>query len=111
MTNGWFKSKFSSADSKHIFFAFDACQIGDFKKAISDGRIGAFASNKQYSYDVPELQNGVFTYYEMEGWNYYATFEEDSSYAVQKMGEWAEQYIGLNVDPFYVDSYSGDMYT
>ena len=110
ITHGWFEAKFDAADSSHIFFAFDACKIGDFKGVVTDGRVGAFASNKDYSYDGDEsMKNGVFTYYEMDGWNYYTNFEDDSAYAVQKMEEWAAGYAGVNVDPFYVDKYAGDM--
>jgi len=110
ITHGWFEAKFDAADSSHIFFAFDACKIGDFRGVVTDGRVGAFASNKDYSYDGDEsMKNGVFTYYEMEGWNYYNNFEDDSAYAVQKMEEWATQYVNVNVDPFYVDKYTGDM--
>jgi hypothetical protein len=110
MTNSWFVSKFSSADSQHIYFTFDACQIGDFQKAVITNRLGAFASNKQYSYDGDAtMQNGVFTYYQMEGWGKYTTFEQDSAYAVQKMKEWAKKYA-IRVDPFYLDKFSGDMY-
>ncbi|MBC7081272.1 MAG: caspase family protein [Thermoplasmatales archaeon] len=110
MTNSWFVSKFSSADSSHIYFAFDACQIGDFQKAVITNRLGAFASNKQYSYDGDStMKNGVFTYYQMEGWNFYNNFEQDSAYAVQKMKEWAKKYA-IKVDPFYVDNFTDYMY-
>ncbi len=112
ITHGWFEAKFDTADSSHIFFAFDACKIGDFKGAVTDGRVGAFASNKDYSYDGDaSMKNGVFTYYEMEGWDvqHFTNFEDDSAYAVQKMQDWASQYAGLKVSPFYVDRYAGDM--
>jgi len=110
ITHGWLEAKFDAADSSHIYFAFDACQIGDFKGLVKDGRVGAFASNRDYSYDgTPDMQNGVFTYYQMEGWNQYASFEDDAAYAVQKMEEWASGYAGVNVDPFYVDAFAGDM--
>ena len=110
ITHGWLEAKFDSADSSHIYFAFDACKIGGFKGVVTDGRVGAFASNKDYSYDGDSLmKNGVFTYYQMEGWNYYNNFEDDAAYAVQKMEDWASQYAGVSVDPFYVDKYTGDM--
>lgn len=110
ITHGWLEAKFDAADSSHIYFAFDACQIGDFRGVVKEGRVGAFASNRDYSYDgTADMKNGVFTYYQMEGWNFYISFEDDAAYAVQKMEEWASSYAGVNVDPFYVDSYSGDM--
>lgn len=110
MSHKWFESKFDTADSQHIYFAFDACQIGGFSGAVENGRVGAYASNGQYSYDGDSsMKNGVFTYYQMEGWSSYTSFEDDAAYAVQEMNNWASQYIGLNVDPFYRDSFTGDM--
>ncbi len=106
----WFKSKFENADSPHIYFTLDACQIGGFKDSITTNRLGAFGSNNQYSYEDPDLENGVFTYYQMEGWNTNNNnFEDDSAYAIQGMQDWASQYFGITVDPFYVDNYAGDM--
>jgi len=105
----WFKSKFENADSPHIFFTFDACQIGGFQDSVTTNRIGAYGSTNQYSWEDSELENGVFTYYQIEGWETYDNFEEDSIYAIQGMEDWASQYYGLTVDPFYVDSYAGDM--
>ena len=82
---GLYDPKFDGADSSHIYFAFDACQISDSKGVVKDGRVGAFASNRDYSYDgTPDMKMGVFTYYQMEGWNYYTNFEDDAAYAVQK---------------------------
>lgn len=112
MTHGWLESMFDSADSSHIYFAFDACKIGGFKGVVTDGRVGAFASNKDYSYDgTGNMGNGVFTYYQMDGWDnqHFTNFEDDAAYAVQKMEDWAAGYAGVSVDPFYVDKYTGDM--
>jgi len=103
--HSYFESKFANADSSHIYFTFDACVIGDFQGLITNGRVGAFGSDNEYSYESPEFRNGVFTYYQMEGWNSYNNFEEDSNYAVNQMNNWG----GNSVDPFYVDNYdSGD---
>jgi len=112
LTHGWFKAKFEQADAEQIFFTFDACVIGGFQDSVTDGRVGAFASNRKDSYDgIGSMTNGVFTYYQLEGWgNGLLTFEDDSDYAVQGMKAWASQYIGLSVDPFYKDSFTGDMF-
>jgi len=112
ITHGWLESKFDSADSSHIYFTFDACKIGGFKGIVTSGRVGAFASNKDYSYDGDSsMKNGVFTYYQMDGWNNhnFGNFEDDSAYAVQGMNDWASQYANVNVDPFYTDNYAGSM--
>ena len=108
MTHGYFESFFDMAESQHIYVAFDACEIGDFQGLVDNNRVGAFASNNRYSYDGDaSMQNGVFTYYQIEGWNTYDNFEEDASYAVQHMKDWAPKFI--KVDPFYVDQYAGSM--
>ena len=108
ITHGWLEAKFDNADSPHVYFAFDACQIGDFKGLIDNNKVGAFASNRRSSYDGDDvMKNGVFTYYQMEGWDIYDNFEEDATYAVQQMKNWAPPYI--KVDPFVQDSYSGPM--
>jgi hypothetical protein len=110
MTHGYFESFFDMAESQHIYVAFDACQIGGFQGLVETNRVGAFASNTKYSYDGDEtMGNGVFTYYQIEGWDSYDNFEDDAAYAVQGMHDWASQYVGLSVDPFYVDQFSGPM--
>ena len=109
MTHGWFESKFSSADSSHIFFTFDACQIGDFDGLITTERVGAFASNNEYSWETSEFENGVFTYYQIDGWNSKDNFEQDGSYAATKMTDWADDN-GYTVDPFVKDNFDGYMY-
>lgn len=111
MTHGWLEQKFDSSDSQHVYFAFDACQIGDFKGLVDNNKVGAFASNRRYSYDgSPAMSNGVFTYYQMVGWDNqnFDNFEDDGSYAVQQMKNWARNY-GIRVDPFVQDMYSGPM--
>lgn len=108
ISHEYFENLFDDAESQHIFFSFDACVIGDFQGLITNNRVGAFASNDRYSYDGrPSMKNGVFTYYQMEGWDIYDNFEEDSVYAVQQMEDWAPGYI--IVDPFYVDQFPGLM--
>ena len=109
MSSGFLDSKFNNADSQHIYFTFDACQIGGMQKLVETGRVGAFASNSQHSYDgSSSMRNGVFTYYQMEGWNIYNNFEENGNYAVTNMENWASNY-GIIVDPFVKDMYDGSM--
>ena len=110
ITHGWLEQKFDSAESQHIYFTFDACQIGGFKGLIDNNRVGAFASNRRSSYDGDSsMKNGVFTYYQMDGWDYqnFDNFEDDAAYAVQKMKDWAPKFY--RVDPFYTDKYDGPM--
>lgn len=109
MSSGWFKSKFDNADSQHIYFTFDCCEIGGMQTLIENGRVGAFASNQHYSYDGDSwMRNGAFTYYQMEGWDIYDNFEEDGYYAESNMESWAAAK-GWDADPFVKDMYSGPM--
>jgi len=111
MTHGWLEQKFDSSDSPHIYFAFDACQIGDFKGLIDNNKVGAFASNRRYSYDGDEImKNGVFTYYQMNGWENqnFDNFEDDGNHAIQMMQSWAKARR-IKVDPFVQDMYDGPM--
>ncbi len=109
MNSGWFKSKFANADSQHIYFTFDACEIGGMQTLIETGRVGAFASNSQSAYDGDSwMRNGVFTYYQMDGWDIYDNFEEDGYYAEDNMEAWAAAK-GWPADPFVKDSYAGPM--
>jgi len=109
MTHGWFESKFANADSPHIYFTLDACEIGDFQGLISSNRVGAFASNNELSWETSEFENGVFTYYQMDGWNTYDNFQQDGTYAAGKMEDWASEH-GYTVDPFVEDNYDEYMY-
>jgi hypothetical protein len=87
MTHDWLEAKFDSADSPHVYFAFDACEIGDFRGLIDTNKVGVFASNRRLSYDGDSsMKNGVFTYYQMLGWDVqgFDNFEDDGDYAVQQ---------------------------
>lgn len=108
MDHSWFESKFAGADSPHIYFTFDACEIGDFQGLVTSNRVGAFASDNEYSWETSEFQNGVFTYYEMEGWGIYESFEQDGNYADGKTTDWVQNH-GYPADPFVKDNYDGDM--
>lgn len=109
----WFKTKFTNSTSTKMFFTFDACQIGYMTTALTKtGRIIAVASSKTtYGYDGDaSMQNGVFTYYQMEGFDDlgYIYAENDCSYAVTKMKAWANT-SGVRVAPSYLDNYTGNM--
>lgn len=111
ISSSYFKTVFTNAKSTKMFFTFDACQIGAMKTSLNaTGRIIAVASNTTvYSYDGDaSMQNGVFTYYQMKGFDSmgYIYVENDCSYAVTQMKSWASAK-GLTVAPSYQDSYSG----
>lgn len=112
INNSWFKTKFSTAKSTKMMFTFDACQIGAMATALNaTGRVIAVASNTNvYSYDGDAtMKNGVFTYYQMKGFDSmgYIYAEPDFQYAVDQMKAWAKTKR-LRVAPSYVDSYTGN---
>ena len=112
ISSTWFKTKFSTAKSTKMMFCFDACQIGAMATSLNaTGRVIAVASNKTvYSYDGNStMRNGVFTYYQMEGFSQmnYIYLEPDCKYACDKMKAWASANH-VRVAPSYTDSYTGD---
>jgi len=113
ISSSWFGTKFAACTSTKMAFTFDACQIGAFGTALNKaGRVIALASDtKKYSYDGDAtMQNGVFTYYQMLGFDVqgFIYYEADCAYAVQKMIEWAA-LVHVKVAPSYIDAYVGDL--
>lgn len=113
ISSSWFKTKFSTAKSAKMMFAFDACQIGAMATNLNaTGRVIAVASNTTlYAYDGNStMKNGVFTYYQMLGFDAqgYIYYEPDCSYACAQMKNWAAS-AGVKVAPSYTDSYAGDL--
>jgi hypothetical protein len=112
INSSWFETTFSNATSTKMMFTFDACQIGAMATDLNEtGRIIAVGSSKStYSYDGDAtMQNGVFTYYQMVGFDSmnYTYLEPDFTYAVAQMKAWAKS-VGVRVAPSYIDSYAGD---
>jgi hypothetical protein len=113
LSSSWFATIFANAASLKMAFAFDACQIGAFGTALKKaGRVIAVASNTTtYSYDGnTTMQNGVFTYYQMKGFDAlgYIYYEPDCIYACEQMKIWATT-VKVRVAPSYIDSYTGDL--
>ncbi|MFH2035049.1 MAG: caspase family protein [Candidatus Zixiibacteriota bacterium] len=97
---------FNSANCSKKLVAIDACEIGSF---LSDGQTGslvATASNTTYSYDAPDLNNGAWTYYFLEGTESLTFGEDIASYAEAGMKAWARIYH-LRVSPSHTDKYTG----
>jgi beta-lactamase superfamily II metal-dependent hydrolase len=114
ITQGWFDQEFGYADSSHIYFNFDACRIGGME-VLADtetGRLVCMAStDKTNSYDGDAvMQNGVYTYYIMEGLTLYSSLEDVAVYAEQKCEVWVSQFKTIKFEPNHVDTYSGDMW-
>lgn len=113
ISSAWFGGMFTSVGSTKMSFNFDACQIGAFGPALNKaGRVIALASDtKKYSYDgTAAMANGVFTYYQMLGFDQmgYLYAENDDAYAVQQFILWAST-ARVRVAPSYIDSYVGSL--
>ncbi len=113
ISSSWFGTKFAACTSTKMAFAFDACQIGAFGTALNKaGRVIALASDtRKYSYDGDAtMQNGVFTYYQMLGFDVqgFVYYEPDCAYAVQMFKAWAAT-ARVKVAPSYIDAYVGDL--
>lgn len=113
LSSSWFATIFTNAASLKMAFAFDACQIGAFGTALKKtGRVIAVASSSNtYSYDGDAtMQNGVFTYYQMKGFDAlgYVYYEPDCKYACDQMKIWAAT-VKVRVAPSYIDSFTGDL--
>ena len=113
ISSSWFGGMFAGVGSTKMAFNFDACQIGAFGTALNaPGRVIALASDtRRYSYDgTAAMANGVFTYYQMLGFDVqgYVHAEPDDAYACAQMLAWAKS-VRVKVAPSYVDTYVGDL--
>jgi hypothetical protein len=107
--DGQLEQKFSDFDSQKISITFDSCFSGGMDDLATNGRIIVAACGEtQLSYDGTSLQqNGVFTYFYMDGLNG-GTVEGAFGYAAPL----AESFIAENYDavmtPQMNDLYIGD---
>lgn len=106
VTHGFIMQKFNQVNCSKKLVTIDACEVGGF---LSDGENGSFialASNSSYSYDAPDLNNGAWTYYFLEGTGIYTFAEDIVPYAEAGMKAWAKPYK-IRVSPCHSDKYTG----
>ncbi len=106
--HGYIMPIINSANCTKVLVTMDACKIGNF---LGDGLAGSFiatASNSTYSYDAPDLQNGAWTYYFLQGAGQYIYAEDIAPYAESGMQAWATAHR-LRVSPAHTDKYTGKM--
>ncbi len=96
----------NSVNCSKKLVTLDACVIGDFLADGQDGSIVATASKTTYSYDAPDLHNGAWTYYFVEGAGIHDFAEDVATYAESGMKAWARVYH-LRVSPAHTDKYTG----
>ncbi len=106
ITHGYVMQIFNSANCTKKLVTLDACVIGDFLSDGESGTIVATASRNSSSYDAPDLQNGAWTYYFLEGAGSLIFAEDVASYAEDGMKAWAQPYH-LRVTPSHNDKYTG----
>ncbi len=108
LTHGWVMQFFNAANCTKKHFTLDACVVGDFRNDCANGTMMALASTSTNSYDAPNLNNGAWTYYWIDGVNnrgkIYA--EDAASYAETGMKSWAATYH-VRVSPAHTDKYTG----
>jgi len=106
VTYGFVMQKFNSVNCSKKLITIDACEVGSFLSAGEDGSLIATASNNTYSYDAPDLGNGAWTYFFLEGTGSNVFGEDIASYAEAGMKAWAKTYH-LRVSPNHTDKYTG----
>ncbi|MBU8933294.1 MAG: caspase family protein [candidate division Zixibacteria bacterium] len=110
VTHGYVMSYFNAANCTKKLVTIDACVIGGFHDDVEAGTFMATASNRKNSYDAPDLQQGAWTWYWLNGVEDQSLIfaEEAAPYAEDGMKAWAAQYR-LRVDPKHSDDYDGGM--
>jgi hypothetical protein len=115
--DGFLRDAFSAYESQKIAFIFDSCFSGGMDDLIGahtpttyTGRVVVTACGEtQLSYDGPDwMQNGVFTYYYMDGLYSYNTIEGAFAYAAPLAHDWISDNYGAIMNPQIYDQYAGD---
>lgn len=106
ITNGFVFQYFNAVNCTKKIVTIDACEAGTFLSGGETGSIVATASNRTYSYDAPDLGNGAWTYYFLEGAGSNDYAEDIASYAESGMKAWARVYH-VRVSPAHTDKYTG----
>jgi len=114
--DGQLRAKFSTFTSKKITFIFDTCfsggmddLIGEHTQNEYDGRTVATACGEtEYSYDGDDsLENGVFTYYFIEGLYSNNNIEDAFAYAEPLAHNWVWTHYTETMNPQLYDTYEG----
>lgn len=115
--DGQLRDLFSTYTSQKIVFIFDSCMSGGMNDLIGahtqqnyDGRVVDTAcAEGQYSWDGDStMNNGVFTYYYMQGIYAYNTAEDAQAYATPLAHDAVQEMYGVQMDPQEYDTYTGN---
>jgi len=107
--DGQLRDKFSTFESQKISFTFDTCFSGGMDDLAGSGRVVVAACGEtEYSWDGDSTQqNGVFTYYYMQGLDTYNTVEGSFSYAAPLAQDFVSDNYGYDMNPQMNDQYGG----
>ncbi len=108
--DGQLRQMFSTFESSKISYTFDTCFSGGMDDLVGSGRIVVAACGEnEYSYDgTSDQQNGVFTYYYMDGLNMYNTIEEAFAYADPLAHDFIYEEYKAEMNPRMYDQYEGN---
>ncbi len=108
--DGQLCQRFSTFTSQKLSFIFDSCFSGGMDDLAGPGRVVVAASGEtQYSWDGPAyMQNGVFTYFYMQGLYSYNNIETAFSYAEEPAHDFVLNNYGDIMDPQLFDQYAGN---
>ncbi|RLF26878.1 MAG: hypothetical protein DRN01_03760, partial [Thermoplasmata archaeon] len=108
--DGQLREKFSTFDSHKISFTFDSCYSGGMDDLSASGRVVVTACGEtELSYDgTSDQQNGVFTYYYMQGLETYNTVEDAFTYAAPLAHDFVANNYSGDMNPQMYDQYTGN---
>jgi hypothetical protein len=107
--DGQLRQQFQTFTSHKILFVFDSCFGGGMNDLQGTGRmIDAACRETQLSWDgSSSMNNGVFTYYYMQGLASYNSADGAQSYATPRAHNAVQQMYGATMDPRQFDYYPG----
>ncbi len=115
--DGQLRDLFSTYTSQKIVFIFDSCMSGGMDDLIGahtqqtyNGRVVDTAcAEDQYSWDGDSsMNNGIYTFYYMQGLYTYNTVEGAQAYAAPLAHNAAQQMYDAQMDPQEYDTYTGN---
>lgn len=108
--DGQLTQQFADFNSQKISFTFDSCFSGGMDDLSSSGRVVVTGCGEtQYTYDgTSAQQNGVFTYYYVDGLNEYHTVQGAYGHAAPLAKDFIAENYGANMDPQIYDQYDKD---
>jgi hypothetical protein len=114
--DGQIRNMFSTFTSQKIVFIFDSCMsggmddlIGAYTQQTYNGRVVDTACDEdQYSWDGSQaMNNGVYTYFYLQGLYAYNNAEDAHAYAIPLAHDAVQSMYGETMDPQEYDTYTG----